>query len=146
MRSAHSQRLCSRWSRHSTLRHFFPKFFPNFFPKFWSDGQKSWSNDQVKAVTVLKKTLLHGFDIKNLGIRFNHLNTYLLPMPLFLILYIHNSIAMFPKKPYTLAGFKPGSSCSSGGFDVPCAMPPGQIRFNPCKQRPCHFTTPSLQL
>jgi hypothetical protein len=29
-------------------------------------------------------------------------------------------------KPFTLAGFEPGSSCSWGRCDVLCAMPPGQ--------------------
>jgi hypothetical protein len=28
-------------------------------------------------------------------------------------------------KPYTMAGFKPGSSCSWGGCDAHCATPPG---------------------
>jgi hypothetical protein len=56
---------------------------------------------------------------------------FLWPMPLFLtsthkkcILshFIHNSTAMFPLKPNTLAGFEPGSSCYCGGCDVHCAM------------------------
>jgi hypothetical protein len=43
------------------------------------------------------------------------------PMPLLLLSahkqcilshFIHNSIAMLPKKPFTLAGFQPGPSCS----------------------------------
>jgi hypothetical protein len=41
--------------------------------------------------------------------------------------FIHNSTAMFPWKPYTLAGFEPGSSRSCGGCDVHCAPLPGLL-------------------
>jgi hypothetical protein len=34
------------------------------------------------------------------------------------------ALLCFPK-PYTLAGFEPGSSCSWGGCDAHCATPPG---------------------
>jgi hypothetical protein len=38
---------------------------------------------------------------------------------------VYNSFTMFPKKPYTLAGFEPGSSFPEA--DVYCATPPGPI-------------------
>jgi hypothetical protein len=41
--------------------------------------------------------------------------------------YTHQHCYVFPKKPNTLAGFKPGSSHSWGGRDVHCATPPGQV-------------------
>jgi hypothetical protein len=57
-------------------------------------------------------------------------------MPLFLLSthkhYIHIRLfnkqlnCYFPWKPYTLAGFEPGSCCSWGGYDVHCATPPSR--------------------
>jgi hypothetical protein len=40
---------------------------------------------------------------------------------------IHQSTAMFPQIPYTLAGFEPVSSCSWGRCNVHCATPPGPV-------------------
>jgi hypothetical protein len=43
--------------------------------------------------------------------------------------YTQQHCYVSPKKPYTLVGFEPGSSCSWGGCDVHCATPPGQVTY-----------------